>query len=55
MIILLLLALTLIAANVVVLKKISNKFFRYLLIFIFSATAIGIFWMMWMAARSGEM
>jgi len=55
MIIFLLIALILIAADVVIFKKVSNKFLRYSLIFIFSAAAIGIFWMMWMAAKSGEM
>lgn len=55
MIMLLLFALLLIGVIIVVIKKVSNKLLRFFLIAIFSALAMGILWVIWMAAKSGEM
>lgn len=55
MIVLLLFALLLIGAIIVVTKKVSNKFLRYFLIVIFSTLVMGILWVIWMVAKSGEM
>ena len=55
MIILLLFILLSIGAAILVFKKIKSRFLRNLLIFIFLAIALGAVWVMWMAAKSGEM
>lgn len=55
MIMLLFLSLLSIGAIIVVSKKVSNKFLRYLLISIFLAIAIGAIWMIVLALKSGEM
>lgn len=55
MITLLFFSLLSIGATVLVFKKVKNKFLRYSLVSIFLVTTIGIFWLIWMAAKSGEM
>ncbi len=55
MIVLFLFALVSIAAAVFSFKKIRNVFLKYLLVIIFSTLALGAFWILWVAMRSGEM
>ncbi len=55
MIMLLLVASLLMVTIAVVAKKVTNKLFRYSIITFFSALVIGIAWVMWIAAKSGEM
>jgi len=55
MIALLFFSLLLIGGSIFVFKKVSNKFLRYSLIFVLLVITIGIFWIMWMAVKSGEM
>lgn len=55
MIVLLLVALLLIGAIIVVVRPVSNKLLRYSIVTFLSVFLIGIVWVMWMAAKSGEM
>jgi len=55
MVMLLLFSLLSIGASILVFKKVSNKFLRYSLMFIFLIIAISMFWILWIAAKSGEM
>ncbi len=55
MIMLLLILLLAVGAAILVFKKVSNLPLRYFLMFVFLSIAAGIFWIFWIALRSGEM